>query len=347
MKDWSRITVSADEKIINTIKIIDANSSRFVMVQDNGKLVGTITDGDIRRGMIRGVSLDESVSKIMNTEPVKALAPVKDSEARSRMKEMSIQQLPVVDNENVIIGLYLNSELPEVELKENAVVIMAGGLGSRLGELTTNCPKPLLRINEKPILEHIVDFCKKHGLYKIHISVNYLSHQIEDYFGDGSRFGVQISYLKEKEKMGTAGALSLIGDTGNEPVIVINGDLMTEINFSRLLEFHDEKKNYATMCVRNYEFQIPYGVIRSEEGKIKSIVEKPVHSVFINAGVYVLNKSAINEIPKDYYDMTDLFKKITEGEKTGGVFPVHENWIDVGRVQDLEHARKQFDKDLK
>jgi NDP-sugar pyrophosphorylase family protein len=231
-------------------------------------------------------------------------------------------------------------EAPE---RENWVVLMAGGLGTRLAPLTDNCPKPLLKVGNKPILETIIENFISHGFKRFYLSVNYKAEMIEEYFGDGSRWGAEIRYLREDKKMGTAGALGLIPEPLTQPFLVMNGDLLTKVNFSQLLNFHQEQNAHATMCVREYDFQVPYGVVSVDKHRIKSIEEKPVHRFFVNAGIYVLDPEAVSLIPADMpYDMTSLFEQMTANEREVIAFPVREYWLDIGHRDDFERAAGDF-----
>ncbi len=355
MKNWKRIIVNPELSVIETMRVIDINSTRFVIVADKDfKLLGTVTDGDIRRALLGGHALEDNLYKVMNSNPVSLIDTSTEDKILNKIREKSIQHLPLVNENGEITNVISLSELSETYRRDNPVVIMAGGLGSRLGDLTKDCPKPLLKVKGKPILEHIIEGCKAHGLKNFFISVNYLSEQIEDYFGDGSKWNIEITYLKEEKKLGTAGALSLLSReleklSGEKsklrelPVLVMNGDLLTKVNFTDLLDHHEVEENNATLCVRDYEIKVPYGVIETQNGQIQEIQEKPIHNYFINAGIYVLGPSALKSVPYGVkYHMTDLFQDLINGEKRAGVFPIREYWLDVGRIQDLEHARSNF-----
>ncbi|MCI7477621.1 MAG: alcohol dehydrogenase, partial [Selenomonadales bacterium] len=229
------------------------------------------------------------------------------------------------------------------EKKKNKVLLMAGGLGMRLRPLTENCPKPLLRIGDKPILQIIMESFVKEGFLDFYISVNYKSEMIEEYFGNGEHFGVNISYIHEPKRLGTAGAVGLIPDVIDEPIIVMNGDLLTNVNFSQLLAFHNNNNAVATMCGREYKIQVPFGVINYDNWEIKSLEEKPMLTNFVNAGIYVLNPDVVKAVKKDeYLDMPDLFTQLISENKKVLVFPLRESWLDIGRMEDFERARQEF-----
>jgi NDP-sugar pyrophosphorylase family protein len=220
---------------------------------------------------------------------------------------------------------------------------MAGGLGSRLGELTASRPKPLLPVGEKPLLETILTEIARHGFESFYISVNYKADMILRHFGDGSKWGVQIKYLHEENRMGTAGALSLLSSKPKDPLLVVNGDVLTSVNFDRLLNFHHEHSATATMCIRQYDFQVPYGVVSVNNHTITRIDEKPLQHFFINAGIYMLNPEAIDLIPKNTaFDMPQVFDRVIEEKKTAIAFPIREYWLDIGHRSDFERANEEF-----
>jgi len=259
------------------------------------------------------------------------------------MKDKVVSQLPVINNQGSLVGLELLSELIKDEAIDNWVVLMAGGLGSRLKPLTDDCPKPMVKVGGKPVLETILESFIEQGFHKFYFSVNHLKEHITGYFGDGSKWGATIKYLAENEKMGTAGALSLLPDIPTQPVIVMNGDLLTKLNYKQLLNYHREHDALATMCVREYSFQIPYGVVRLDESSIIDIDEKPTQSFFVNAGVYVLEPEILRLVPKNkHFDMTTLFEKIIEDGMKTTVFPIREYWIDIGYHEDFARANSEY-----
>jgi NDP-sugar pyrophosphorylase family protein len=234
-------------------------------------------------------------------------------------------------------------ELVKRKTKDNPVVIMAGGLGTRLGDLTRNTPKPMLQVGNKPILQTIIESFAKYGFVNIVLSVNYKSHVIEDYFKDGSGFGVNISYIHETERRGTAGALGLLAEVPDKPFFVMNGDILTNVNFDNLLTYHTESKAPATMSVRLYDLQVPYGVVHIKDNRIGGINEKPVQQFFVNAGIYVINPDCLKVVPKTgIFDMTSLFQKlIADGDKPA-TYLISEYWIDIGHAKDFEAANGEY-----
>ncbi len=345
MGEWKKIIVAPNCKIFEVMKVIDKHQIQFAIVLEDGKLRGTVTDGDIRRGILQGTSLEDCISKVMNENPTAAPVSMPKKDLKKLMLEKRIHQLPLVDQEGNVVDFLREADIDLIVEKHNPVVIMAGGLGTRLGSLTENCPKPLLKVKGKPILEHILNKCISHKLKDFYFSVNFKSEMIEEYFGDGSKWNVNIKYLKENKKLGTAGALSLLNHPGDLPVLVMNGDLLTDINLSELIRFYNKREEDALMCVRNYESQIPYGVIKTNDSLIVTIEEKPVNAYFVNAGIYILDRKVFQFIPKNKaFDMTELFKKLMDEKYRVGVFPIHEYWQDVGQIQDLESARNRFEK---
>ena len=289
MNDWQKVSILVDQTIREALKVIDEGGIQIALVTDEEQhLQGVVTDGDIRRGILQGVDLGDPVSEVMNTSPITA-HPQKDrQELLDTMQSRRIHQLPLVDADGRVVGIEVLDDLLNPESRSNPVVLMAGGLGTRLRPLTNDCPKPLLEVGDKPILETILESFTTYGFRRFFLSVNYKSDMIEDYFGDGSDWGVEITYIHEEKRLGTAGPLSLLPERPEESVLVMNGDLLTKLNFAHLLEFHRKHNSAATMCVREYEMQVPYGVIEAADHRIKKIEEKPINRYFVNAGIYVL-----------------------------------------------------------
>lgn len=346
MKDWKNVLVSPDTTIKDAIRIIDQGALKIALVVDEGnRLVGTVSDGDVRRGILRGGDLQDRVERIMNGNPLTAGRNDGREKILSQMRQKLIYQIPLVDDDGVLVGLEVIDNLLKAAKRDNWVVLMAGGLGSRLKQLTAETPKPLLKVGDKPILETILCNFIEHGFCRFFISVNYKSELIEEHFGDGSDWGVQIEYLREDKKLGTAGALGLLEQKPSSPVLVMNGDVLTKINFVQLLDFHAEHLSAATMCVREYDFQVPYGVVKLDQHRILSIEEKPIQRFFVNAGIYVLEPEVLGMIQHDsYLDMPSLFDQLVVQRKETAVFPIREYWLDIGRIDDFERAKVDYDK---
>jgi len=345
MKNWREVLVSPSTSILETIQIIDSAALQIALVVDgDGRLLGTVTDGDIRRAILKGLSLTEPVARAMNPAPTVALVNEGRQEILAVMKAKNLRQIPVLDEAGRVVGIEILEELLKGGRKDNLVVLMAGGLGSRLRPLTQECPKPLLRVGSRPILETILHNFIEYGFERFYISVNYKADMIKKYFGDGSRWSVRIEYLEEEQSLGTAGPLSLLPEKTDRPLLVMNGDLLTRVNFDQLLQFHLDSRALATMCVREFDLQVPYGVVKIDGHRLLGIDEKPVQRFFINAGIYVLQPSVLELIPcVACYDMPDLFARLVEQGRETAVFPVREYWLDIGRLSDYERANGEYE----
>lgn len=335
--------------LVETMKVLDESAKQFVAVVNNKEeLVGTITDGDIRRAILRGKSLQAPITEVMNPSPIYVSANLSKEEQLAFMKQRKVRQLPLVDENKRVQDVLFYDDMTVVKEKTNTIILMVGGLGTRLRPLTNDLPKPMLPIGGKPILENIIMHFKSFGFVNFILSVNYKKEIIKNYFQDGKSLGVTITYIEETERLGTAGALSLIKEEINEPFFVMNGDLLTNTNYEQLLDFHLVNQATATMCVREYEYQVPYGVIEVDEHKLTSIVEKPVQKHFVNAGIYVLEPEALTYIPKNqYYDMPELFNYLIQQQKEVAAFPIREYWMDIGQLEDYEMANRNYREGLK
>lgn len=315
----------------DAIIVIDEGAYQVALVVDSdNKLVGIITDGDVRRAILKGLSLDTCVSSIMTDNPTFVREGVKKDDVVELMRKNSIHHVPVLDSGSKVVDLIVLDDLLTKPSFPNPVVIMAGGRGERLKPLTNNCPKPMLRVNGVPMLEIILKKCRDAGFKNFYISVNYLSEQIINYFSDGTKWGVSIKYLKEKEFLGTCGCLNLLPDNFSDDFIVINGDIFTDLDLDRLIRFHLKTENLITVCSRAHRVRIPFAVLNSTGNTLQSFTEKPMYEYQVNAGVYALKKECISDIPSHFFNMTDLLEKILEKGKIIGVFPIHENWKDIG-----------------
>ena len=338
------ISVFKNATIIEVLQIMNDTSKQLVLVLDEKrKLLGTINDGDIRRALLREVALNSSIEDIYFKKPTVANINDTKQEIINICTAKKIHQIPIIDNDGNIVGLEVLDDLIKKKTKTNKVILMVGGLGSRLRPLTKTTPKPMLPVGGKPILQTIVERFASYGFIDIVMCVNYKSKVIEDYFGDGSKFGVNIEYILEDKRMGTVGALSLLEKNPHEPFFIMNGDLLTNINFEHMCNFHIKNDATATMCVREYDFQVPYGVVNIEKDQVNSIVEKPVHNFFVSAGIYMLNPECIELIPKDeFYDMPTLFEKLIELNQKTMSFHLKEYWLDIGRIEEYEKANKEY-----
>lgn len=335
--------VLADATILQTLKIIDTHGIPIGLVHENGRLLGTVTDGDIRRALLAGVTLDAPVSKVMNASPTTVSEEASDTQVLRLMREKGVLFVPVVNEAGDIVDLRALKEMQPGGAVKNPVMLMAGGLGARLKPFTDEAPKPMLDVGGKPILETIIENFIEQGFSRFYISVNYKKEMIEDHFQNGSKWGAQINYVHESQPLGTAGALSLLSENIESPMIVMNGDLLTKVNFNQLLKFHEEHKMSATMCVREYKFTVPYGVVETDKHFLQTIEEKPLQRVFVNAGIYVLAPEAIGLVPHNKaLDMPDLLKILVDGGQRPKVFPLREYWVDIGQLDDLNQARREF-----
>lgn len=343
MKD---IKIYKDATINEALKTISKGTFQIAIVVDKkDKLLGTLTDGDIRRGFLKGLNINSSIRSIFVKNPTIVKKNFSKEKLLSIALSKKIYQIPVVDNGRKLIGIHILDELIKSKTKSNKVVIMAGGKGMRLRPLTKNIPKPMLKVGKKPILQIILEKFKESGYKNFIICVNYKSKVIQDFFGDGMKFGVKIMYIHEKIEMGTAGALSLLKKNMkiNEPFFVMNGDLLTNLNFEKLLDFHQNHNSKATMCIREYNIESPYGEVQLSKENIIGINEKPSHKFFVNAGIYILDPKCIKLIPKRFYDMPTLFKKIIDKKEKVISFPLGEYWLDIGRFNDYDRANFEYD----
>ncbi len=344
MKTWRDVVVAPEADLRQTIRIIDAGALQIALVVDaSGRLLGTVTDGDIRRGILNGLSLEAPVSGLMNRNPTIATAGEDREGILSLMKQTRLHQIPVVSHEGELVGLETMDALLQPQPRDNIVLLMAGGLGTRLRPLTEEKPKPMLHVGDRPILETILKNFVEYGFRRFYFSVNYKAEVIEEHFGNGSRWGVDIRYLREFEPLGTAGALSLLPESPAAPVVVMNGDILTRINLDALLDFHARSQAAGTVCVREFINTIPYGVVRMKDNRLVSLVEKPKETCFVSAGIYVIDPQMLRRLPgKTRIDMPALLQgALADGLNVVG-FPIHEYWMDIGRAEDFERAHSEY-----
>ena len=344
MEKWRKNIIASNGKLVEAIKKIDDSGIQLVLVANSeGYLEGILTDGDVRRAILKGKFLDIPVEEVMNRNPRTVLENASREEILAIMRRYTMHHLPMLDSSGKILKLFTLDELIGAVEIPNWVVLMAGGLGKRLRPLTDEIPKPLLSVAGKPILESILQSFSEQGFRKFFISVNYKAEMIQNHFGNGEKFGIEIAYLHEDKSLGTAGALSNLPGKPDLPLIVMNGDLLTRTNFDAILKFHTEHKSVGTMAVREYDFQVPYGVVNVEDYKIKKIEEKPIQKFFVNAGIYVLSPEVLNYIPKDtYFDMPTLFENLITSKQDISAYPLREYWLDVGRLEEFEKAQREW-----
>jgi len=341
---WKNILISPDTPLVGAIDIIDALGLQIALViNENGQLLGTVTDGDIRRAILKKLGLDTPVNQIMNRQPQFIHQHTSRENALLLMKSKKIRQIPVLDDDNRVVGLEIADELLKPSLRDNWVILMAGGLGKRLQPLTESCPKPLLKVGNKPVLETVLESFIEQGFRHFYIAVNYKAEMIIQHFGDGSQWNVEIRYLHERQQLGTAGALSLLPSQPDHPLLLMNGDILTKINFGQLLDFHQKNLTPATICIKEQYNQIPYGVVTIKQNRLQQIDEKPLQHFFINAGLYVFNPEILNLIPSDtYLDIPELIHRLMQNRQEIAVFPIREYWIDIGHIDDYEKANNEF-----
>lgn len=345
MNALEKILIGPDMQIQRAIEIIDIGSQQIALVVDaDRKLLGTVTDGDIRRGLIRGVSLSRPVDQIMNSRPI-TIPEIKDHESiLNIMRVNKLRHLPVVDAAGILIGIEKLDDLLQTPKRENWIVIMAGGLGTRLRPLTDSCPKPMLEIGGKPILATMMEELIKQGFDHFCLSVNYRAQNIVDYFGDGSKWGIMLEYIHEDYPMGTAGSLRLFHQETDKPIIIVNGDILTKLSFDQLLNFHEKRKACATVAVAAYDFKVDYGVVRVDKDMLVGFEEKPVFTSFINAGIYVLSPKTLKNLPdKSCLDMNQLLEGMLRNSERVCAFPIREYWTDIGKMSDFNQAKLDYD----
>lgn len=344
MTKWKSVLISPETPLSEAIAKIDASGLQAALIVDeNALLHGILTDGNIRRAILAGKNLQVPVSEVMNSKPTTVPVGTSNEEKLDLMRRLTIHHLPLVNDVGHVVGLSTLDDLIGATARPNWVVLMAGGLGQRLQPLTEDRPKPLLPVAGKPILEIIVEGFSAQGFKHIFLSINYKAEMIRDHFGDGSRWGVQIEYLHEKTRMGTAGALSLLPDRPTDPLLVMNGDLLIQTKFDNLLQFHQAHDAAATMAVREYELRVPYGVVRLDGARIQKIEEKPTQRFFINAGIYALSSAALDHLlPDEFCDMPTLFDRLISNSLTTSAYPLREYWLDIGRMEELERAQSEW-----
>lgn len=337
-----KICLRPEQPLSVAVACIDASGGEIALVIDaDGRLLGTITDGDIRRAILRGSTLDTPASQVMNGKPRWAPQSASTVEITARINDGGIAQMPILDERGIVTGVFFAKILAGFDADAHPVVIMAGGLGTRLRPVTETIPKPMIEVGGRPILEIIIERLRVQGFRSITLCVNHLAEMIMDHFKDGSGFGVEIGYVRERQRMGTAGALSLL-PRSDRPLIVMNGDILTSVNFNQLLSFHYEHEAHATMGLNRFQYRLPYGVVEVKNWNITSFAEKPVYDFFINAGIYVIGPTALALVPQDqYFDMPALFDLVAQERRAA--FPIHEYWLDIGRHEDLARATAEFE----
>lgn len=346
MRIVNDIKLSINSTIKDALQTINNGGLQIaIVVDENDSLVGTVTDGDIRRGLLNGLDLNSNINLIVHKSPSTAnVGDTKESILKIALAK-KLHKIPLIDELGKLVGIEDIEDIIKPASKTNKVILMVGGLGTRLRPLTQDTPKPMLKVGNKPILQTIVEKFAEYGFVNITMCVNFNAGIIKDYFGDGKEFGVNIDYILEQKRMGTAGALSLLKERPNEPFFVMNGDLLTNVNFEHIFNYHTLNKATATMCVREYDYEVPYGVVKMNDNKIVEISEKPVQKFFVSAGIYMLSPEILDLIPQnEFYDMPTLFEKAISKGKNVISFPIHEYWIDIGRLEEYQKANEEYAK---
>jgi len=333
------LILDKDTTLDEAVRLLDSNGNGFLPVVDaENKLIGIITDGDLRRGILNK-TLD--LQSIINKNPTVEKAGISSVAVKRRLMELHRRHMPIVDEDGKLVDVVILNDFEFIR-KSNWVVIMAGGMGTRLGDLTKNTPKPMLEVGGKPILQRIIEHFKSQNFVRFVLCVNYKSEVIENYFGNGEKFEVEIRYTKESKRLGTAGALSLIDFEISEPFFVVNGDVLTTINFEDFLNFHTVSHSAATMCVKRYAYEVPYACVDfDEQMNLLHLKEKPSYDYHINTGMYVLEPSVLKNITYDeYLDMPGLFEALVQDKNTTKVFKIDDYWLDVGKYDDFRKAQE-------
>ncbi len=341
-ENWQKILILPGTTMEETIAVIDQGTLKLALVVDEKRhLLGVVSDGDIRRALIKHLPMHTPIEKVMNKSPMVVDKGTSKTKVLNLMKSKGMLAIPVIDN-GIVVGLETLQKIIERPNYDNPVFLMAGGFGTRLKPLTDNCPKPLLKLGDKPILETILESFIACGFHQFYISTHYMPEAIVNHFGDGKKWGVDIHYIHEEIPLGTGGSLGLLPKSLPDlPIIMMNGDVLTKINFEELLNYHNLAKPMCTVCVREDEYKVPYGVVEAEDGVITSLIEKPTHKYFINAGVYVVSRTLIEGVAQNKkIDMTDLIDNCLVSNKKVSMFPVHEYWLDIGKMVDFYQAQK-------
>jgi len=339
------LAISEDATILDAIQVINSNSLQAVcIVDENSVLLGILNDGDIRRGLASGAGLSDIAASVMNTSPKTALVGTNAQDIQSILVANEISQIPIIDENGVLVDLITHKEIIKSNRLENWVVLMAGGKGSRLMPLTENLPKPLIKVAGKPIIETIIESFRISGYRKFFISINYLGEQIKDYLQDGQKWQSSIQYLDEPIRTGTAGSLALMKTRPSEPFFIMNSDILTNVSFNAIRKKHIKEKNVLTVCARTVETQIAYGVLQTDGDQITGCIEKPTERRQVNAGIYMASPEVFDIIGDELrmFNMTDVLDECIERGWRVGIFNIHEYWRDIGQLSDLQVAKNEY-----
>lgn len=343
MKAWEKALIGPEATFREALQSIDVTGSGITLVVDGDrKLIGALSDGDLRRALIKGAGLEDAAISAINRTPVCAEAGQDRATMLATLRAHSLRQLPIVDGDRCVIGLATTADFLDIPVRSNPVVIMAGGKGERLAELTRETPKPMLKVGSRPILDTIVSNLSGQGFRNFWLAVNYRAEQIEAHFGDGSAAGLDIRYLRESKPLGTCGALSLLPKP-SEAIVVTNGDVLAQADYSHVLDSHLQSDAQATVVVRDYQMQVPFGVVNAEGAAVVRIDEKPTQSFTISAGAYVLSPEALALVPADtFYDMPALLAEMIRQGLKVRLQRAEGYWMDIGRPPDYAQANADF-----
>lgn len=342
--NYLEICIDESASGIDAMEVLNNSEVKIALVLNKDcRLIGTISDGDIRRLILRGKSFKSNVCEIMNKDFSYLKQCSSQEDALKIMNEKKIDYIPILNNKGEVMKILSKNDFKKTTKKDNHVVIMAGGKGMRLRPFTESCPKPMINIGSKPMLEIILENCIENGFYNYFLSVNYLKEKIINYFNNGEKWDIRIDYLEEKSPLGTAGGLELIPKDINQPILILNGDILTKVNLNNILNFHLDNESDITLCVRQHNYKISFGVVETDGIELKSFHEKPQYSYLINAGIYIINPEILSLIkPNSYMDMPDLISKAKELKKRVLICPIHEYWIDVGIPEALDKATSEW-----
>ena len=336
-----RYCINPNSSLIECMRSMDITGAGIALAVDSEfRLIGTISDGDVRKALVKGFPLDSSIATHINRNCFYVLPTVPRAEVLDIMQARRFEQIPIVDEQGKVMGLHLLHDILGNIARPNWAVVMAGGKGMRLRPLTEKLPKPMIKVAGRPLLERIILHLISHGIRRIFLSVNHLAQVIEDYFEDGSMYGTKIEYLREDDPLGSGGAISLLPEIPEQALLVMNGDLIVDTNFTDMIEFHSQNDFYATMGVYSYFHQVPFGCVEIQDNRLAGLEEKPVLEKMVNAGIYVLSPQAVSAIPKNtYFPITTLFEDALKNNLVCGTFSVEKDWLDIGTPQQLRQAR--------
>lgn len=346
MKSWQSILLPPTATIREAMRALDKGSLRIVLICDaEQKLLGTITDGDTRRALLADANMQDPVTRAMNTKPHSVNSSSTRENRLKLMKQHDLTAIPILDNANRVLSLETLHQAMEPERRDNPVFIMAGGFGTRLQPLTDHCPKPMLRVGERPMLDHLINQFISHGFHDFYISTHYLPEVIRNYFGDGSSRGISIQYVHEDSPLGTGGALGLLPkNLPDLPLIMMNGDVLTKLSYTQLLQHHERQRFDATLCVREDEHRVPFGVIETEDELITNMVEKPTYRYKINTGIYVLSPEVVASVKVGQrIDMPTLLEQHRQQKKRIGTYTSYDYWLDIGQMKDYQKAQRDIE----